>query len=44
MIASYTLKVSCCLDEGGTTSLFESVDINSSAVFRDAFVVLLYCR
>jgi hypothetical protein len=32
------------LDEGGTTSFFESIDVNSYAVFRDAFVVLLYCR
>jgi hypothetical protein len=32
------------LDEGGTMSFFEFVDVNSSAVFRDAFIVLLYCR
>jgi hypothetical protein len=32
------------LDEGGATSFFETVDVNSSAVFRDAFVVLFYCR
>jgi hypothetical protein len=32
------------LDEGGATSFFESIDINSSVVFRYAFVVLLYCR
>jgi hypothetical protein len=31
------------LDEGGTTSFFESVDVNSSAVFGDAFVVVLHC-
>jgi hypothetical protein len=31
------------LDEGGTTGFFESVDVNSSAVFRDAFVVVLHC-
>jgi hypothetical protein len=31
------------LDEGGTTSFFESVDVNSSAVFGDALVVLLNC-
>jgi hypothetical protein len=30
------------LDEGNTTSFFESIDINSSAVFGDAFVVLFY--
>jgi hypothetical protein len=32
------------LDEGDATSFFESVDINSPAIFRYAFVVLLYCR
>jgi hypothetical protein len=31
------------MDEGDTASFFESVDVNSSAVFRDAFVVLLHC-
>jgi hypothetical protein len=31
------------LDEGGATSFFEPVDVNSSAVFRDAFVVVLHC-
>jgi hypothetical protein len=31
------------MDEGGTASFFESVDVNSSAVFRDAFVLLLHC-
>jgi hypothetical protein len=31
------------LDEGGTASFFESVDVNSSAVFGDAFVVVLHC-
>jgi hypothetical protein len=31
------------LDEGGAVSFFESIDINSSAIFRYAFVVLLYC-
>jgi hypothetical protein len=30
------------LDEGGAASFFESVDANSSAVFGDAFVVLLH--
>jgi hypothetical protein len=30
------------LDEGGTVSFFDSIDINSSAVFRYAFVILLY--
>jgi hypothetical protein len=44
MVASDTLKVPCLLDEGGATSFFESVDVNSSAIFRYAFVVLLYCR
>jgi hypothetical protein len=29
------------LDEGGAASFFESVDVNSSAVFGYAFVVLL---
>jgi hypothetical protein len=42
MVASDTLKVPCRLDEGGAASFFES-DINSSAIFRYAFVVLLYC-
>jgi hypothetical protein len=32
------------LDEGSTASFFESVDINSPAIFRYAFVVLLYCQ
>jgi hypothetical protein len=32
------------LDEGNTTSFFEFVDVNSLAVFRYAFVVLLYCQ
>jgi hypothetical protein len=31
------------LDEGGAASFFESVDINSSAVFGDAFVIVLHC-
>jgi hypothetical protein len=31
------------LDEGGTAGFFESVDVNSSAVFGDAFVVVLHC-
>jgi hypothetical protein len=44
MVVSDTLKVPCCLDEGGTASFFESIDINSPAIFRYAFVVLLYCR
>jgi hypothetical protein len=30
------------LGEGGAASFFESVDVNSSAVFIYAFVVLLY--
>jgi hypothetical protein len=30
------------LDEGGTASFFESVDVNSLAVLRYALVVLLY--
>jgi hypothetical protein len=44
MVASDTLKVPRILDEGGTASFFESVDINSPAIFRYAFVVLLYRR
>jgi hypothetical protein len=43
MVASDTLKVPSLLDEDDTASLFESVDINSPAIFRYAFVVLLYC-
>jgi hypothetical protein len=35
-VASDTLKVR------GAASFFESIDINSSAIFRYAFVVLLY--
>jgi hypothetical protein len=31
------------LDEGGAASFFEPVDVNSSAVFSDAFVVVFYC-
>jgi hypothetical protein len=42
MVASDTLKVHCGLDEGSTASFFESIEINSSAIFRYAFVVLLY--
>jgi hypothetical protein len=44
MVASDTLKVPSWLDEGGTASFFESIDINSPAIFRYAFVVLLYYR
>jgi hypothetical protein len=29
------------LGEGGAAGFFESVDVNSSAVFRDAFVIVL---
>jgi hypothetical protein len=32
------------LDEGSAASFFESIDVNSSAIFRYAFVVLFYCR
>jgi hypothetical protein len=32
------------LDEGSAASFSESVDVNSYAVFRYSFVVLLYCR
>jgi hypothetical protein len=31
------------LDEGGAANFFESIDVDSSAVFRDAFVVVLRC-
>jgi hypothetical protein len=31
------------LDEGSAASFFEAVDVDSSAVFRDAFVVVLHC-
>jgi hypothetical protein len=30
------------LDEGSAVSFFEAVDVNSSAVFRDAFVVVFH--
>jgi hypothetical protein len=30
------------LDEGSAASFFESIDVNSSAVFRDAFVIMLH--
>jgi hypothetical protein len=30
------------LDEGSAASFFESIDVDSSAVFRDAFVVVLH--
>jgi hypothetical protein len=43
VVASDTLQVPCLLDEGGAASFFEFVDVNSSAVFRDAFVVVLHC-
>jgi hypothetical protein len=32
------------LDKGSTTSFFTSIDINSPAIFRYAFVVLHYCQ
>jgi hypothetical protein len=44
MIASDTLEVPCRLGEGGAANFFESIDINSSAIFGDAFVVLFHCR
>jgi hypothetical protein len=31
------------LDEGGAASFFESIDVNSSAIFGDAFVIVLHC-
>jgi hypothetical protein len=31
------------LDEGSAASFFESIDVHSSAVFKDAFVIMLYC-
>jgi hypothetical protein len=31
------------LDEGGIAGFIEFVDVNSSAIFRDAFVVVLHC-
>jgi hypothetical protein len=31
------------LDEGSTASFFESIDVNSSAIFRDTFVIVLNC-
>jgi hypothetical protein len=31
------------MDEGSAVSFFESIDVNSSAVFGDAFVVMLHC-
>jgi hypothetical protein len=43
VVASDTLEVPSCLNEGGAASFFESVDVNSSAIFRDAFVVVLHC-
>jgi hypothetical protein len=43
VVASDTLQVPCWLDVGGTASFFEPVDVNSSAVFRDAFVVVFHC-
>jgi hypothetical protein len=33
MVASDTLQVPYCLDEGSAASFFEAVDVNSSAVF-----------
>jgi hypothetical protein len=30
------------LDEGSTASFFEAIDVNSSTVFGDAFVVVLH--
>jgi hypothetical protein len=43
LVAPDTLKVPCSLDEGGAASFFESVDINLPAIFKYAFIVLLYC-
>jgi hypothetical protein len=31
------------LDDDGTASFFESIELNSSAVFGDTFVVVLQC-
>jgi hypothetical protein len=31
------------LDEGSAASFFESVDVNLSAVFGDAFVIVFHC-
>jgi hypothetical protein len=31
------------LDEGGTASFFESIDVESSAVFKYTFVIVLHC-
>jgi hypothetical protein len=30
------------LDEGSAASFFEAIDVNSSAIFREAFVVVLH--
>jgi hypothetical protein len=30
------------LDEGSAASFFESIDVNSLAVFRDTFVIVLH--
>jgi hypothetical protein len=43
VVASDTLQVPCLLDEGRAASFFESINVNSSTVFRDGFVVVLYC-
>jgi hypothetical protein len=44
VVASDTFSVPCRLDEGGAASFFESINVNSSAIFGYAFVILLYCR
>jgi hypothetical protein len=31
------------LDEGSAASFFEAIDVNSSAVVGDAFVIVLHC-
>jgi hypothetical protein len=31
------------LDEGGAASFFELVDVNSSVILRDTFVLVLHC-
>jgi hypothetical protein len=43
VVASDTLQVPCRLDEGSAVSFFESIDVNSFAVVRDAFVIVLHC-
>jgi hypothetical protein len=43
MVAPDTPLGTLLIGRGWHSSFFESIDVNSSAVFGDAFVVVLHC-